>query len=185
MLRLITVAVLAVMIGGIGTPSMAADQNATMCTGDVQAPPAGLEEVQDPTLLAKAIGAPQQGKLCTGKVFKLAETGGNMVTVYRVWDASKPYTALGGWWSFSAPQGPRDAYRQENEICPAWSALNKVSHCTIKAGALIVVGPGQSAKCSDDLNYPTSPVNQVYIPNDAQNNQVFVENCQDDGDWPH
>lgn len=109
---------------------------------------------------------------------------GQHVLVYRVWDASKPYTALGGWWSLQIPQGPRDTYRHANEICPTWSALNRLSQYTLKPGTKVALGPGQSAQCSDSLRYPASAVNQVYIPNDAQHQQVFVENCQDDGNWP-
>jgi len=168
------------LIGAASTP-VRADDNA--CMGTVQAPPPGLVEAQDPALLAKALGAPQQGKLCSGKVFVATQPGAR-VTVYRVWDASKSYTALGSWWSFDAPQGPRDAYRRANEICPAWSALNKASRCTIKPGTEIVVGPGQSAQCDASLSYPPSAVNQVYIANDAQHGQVQVDQCEDLGEWP-
>lgn len=154
------------------------------CAGTVQPPPPGFTEVNDPDLLAKAIGAPEQGKLCTGKVYQLDSQADKLVVVYRVWDASRPYTSVGSWWSFDSPQGPRDAYRAQNEICPDWSALNKVSMCTIKPGSKIVVGPGQSAKCSADLTYPTSPANQVFIPNDTRNNMVYVENCTEGEDWP-
>jgi hypothetical protein len=154
------------------------------CAGEVGLPPPGLNEVQDPGLLAQAIGRPMQGKLCTGKVFRVTGYSGAQVQVYRVWDASKPYTAYGSWWSFDPPLGPRDVYRQANEICPAWSALNKVSRCTVKVGAEIVVGPGQSAVCDNALSYPVSPVNQVFIPNDLNHDQLAVENCTVEGDWP-
>jgi hypothetical protein len=172
------------LLGCAGNPPQAVKATDSACVGAVEPPPPGLTEVQDTALLNQALGAPQQGKLCLGKVFKMTAQNAPAVVVYRVWDEARPYTALGSWWSFAPPQGPRDRYRQENEICPAWSALNKLSRCTLKSGAEIVVGPGQSAQCSNDLIYPASPVNQVYIANDARQGRILVENCQDMGAWP-
>ena len=149
------------------------------CVGEVINPPAGLVAAQDDALLASAIGAPGKGALCKGKVF-VAE---KPVTVYRVWDASKSFTLYGRWWSFDLPKGPRDAYQVANDICPEWSPLNKMSSCTIKVGTKVVVGPGQSAQCTDRL-LPASAVNQVYIPNDSRNNVLFVENCTEGTPWP-
>lgn len=142
-------------------------------------PPEGLVEVTDNTLLTSAIDVPGKGKLCKGKVF-VAE---KEVTVYRVWDASKSYTLYGGWWSFSRPTGPRDQYQAANDICPEWSALDKMSTCTIKVGAHVAVGPGQSAQCNAGL-LPASAINQVYIPNDSRNNVLYVENCNAGVEWP-
>ncbi|WP_215779994.1 hypothetical protein [Paludibacterium sp. B53371] len=153
-----------------------------VCVGEVQPMPPGVVEVADPALLARALGAPLQGKLCQGKVGQLQ--AGQTLTVYRVWDSSKPYTALGGWWSLQRPQGPRDAYRLANDICPSWSALDHLSRCTLKPGARMVLGPGQSAQCGETQIYPPSAVNQVYLPNDAQHQQVVVEHCEDLGSWP-
>ncbi len=149
------------------------------CVGLVGTPPAGLVESSDDALLASALGAPTKGALCKGKVF-IAERD---VPVFRVWDAAKSYTLYGRWWSFAQPQGPRDQYQIDNDICPEWSALNKMSSCTIKSGSKIVVGPGQSAQCAASL-LPPSPINQVYIPNDSKNNVLFVENCSTGSDWP-
>lgn len=152
---------------------------ANECVGDIITPPAGMEPAEDATLLAAAIGAPEAGKLCKGKVFIATKP----VTVYRVWDSSKSYTLYGGWWSFNLPQGPRDKYRVDNDICPEWSPLNIMSSCTIKLGSKVVVGPGQSAKCSASV-LPASAVNQVYIPNDSRNNVLYVENCTPGTVWP-
>jgi len=152
------------------------------CIGEVLPPPSGMMEVQDPALLQRALGQPLQGKLCAGKVFRASE--GAAVTVYRVWDASKPYTAMGSWWSFSAPQGSRDTYRAANEICPQWSALDRVTQCRLKPGAEVVSGPGQSAQCDAALTYPPSPANQVFVPNDARKQLMFVENCTMGTPWP-
>ncbi len=157
------------------------------CVGDVITPPAGLVAATDDALLAKAIGAPGKGALCKGKVFQAEKA----VTVYRVWDSSKSYTLYGGWWSFDLPKGPREQYRVDNDICPEWSPLNIMSSCTIKVGTKIVVGPGQSAQCTQatvppfpNNLLPASKVNQVYIPNDSRNNVLFVENCTPGTVWP-
>lgn len=149
------------------------------CVGNVAVPPAGLVASSDDALLQRAIGAPTKGALCKGQVF-VAE---KEVTVYRVWDATKSYTLYGSWWSFSLPLGPRDQYRVQNDICPEWSPLNKMSACTLKIGTKIVVGPGQSAQCAAAL-LPASAVNQVYIPNDSRNNVLYVDRCTDGADWP-
>jgi hypothetical protein len=149
------------------------------CAGTVIAPPSGLVETSDLALLASAIDTPGKGKLCKGKVFVVEKE----VTVYRVWDAAKAYTLYGGWWSFSLPTGPRDKYREENDICPEWSALDKMSSCVLKIGAHVVVGPGQSAQCNVGL-LPASPTNQVYVANDSRNNVLFVEKCSAGADWP-
>lgn len=166
----------AVLVVGSGfNTAVAAD-----CVGEVITPPAGMVAATDDALLASAIGAPGKGALCKGKVF-VAE---KPVTVYRVWDSSKSYTLYGRWWSFSLPVGPRDKYRLDNDICPEWSPLNIMSSCTIKAGTKVVVGPGQSAECSNGTMLPPSAVNQVYIPNDSKNNVLFVENCTAGTVWP-
>ena len=150
------------------------------CIGTIMAPPAGLVETDDAELLKTAQGESGQGKLCAGKVF-VAE---KPVTVYRVWDSSRAYTAYGSWWSLSDPQGPRDNYRKEEDICPEWSALDRMSACSLKVGAKVVIGPGQSVNCNNSLSYPPSAANQVYIPNDSRNDRVYVENCSAGSEWP-
>jgi hypothetical protein len=150
------------------------------CIGTIMTPPAGLAETDDTELLQAAQGESGQGRLCAGKVF-VAE---KPVTVYRVWDSTHSYTAYGSWWSLSDPQGPRDNYRKEEDICPEWSALDRMSACSLKVGAKVVIGPGQSVNCNNNLSYPPSSVNQVYIPNDSRNNKVYVENCSAGADWP-
>ena len=149
------------------------------CVGSVQSPPVGAVESSDPALLQKSLGASGEGKLCEGKVFMADKS----ITVYRVWNSEKRYTQYGSWWSFDLPRGPKLAYREENGICPSWSALDRMSSCTIKVGAKFVVGPGQSASCKQ-VTYEKSAVNQVYIPNDTRVGQVYVENCTDGVAWP-
>ncbi|MBZ5538196.1 MAG: hypothetical protein LAO31_19760 [Acidobacteriia bacterium] len=149
------------------------------CVGDVMQPPPGLVEIENAELLAEARGPSGEGKLCAGRVFRVTHP----LTVYRVWDNSKGYSEYGRWWSFSPPQGPRESYREANEVCTSWSPLDRLSACMLKIGALIVIGPGQSATCSG-TSYGKSPVNQVYVPNDLKNGQLYVENCIATGKWP-
>ena len=161
-----------------GEPTALPSAGGPHCVG-VAPPPPGLVEVDDAPLLQAARGAPGLGGLCIGKVFLVERP----VAVYRVWDGARRHTALGRWWSFSPPQGSRDDYRRANVICPAWSALDRLSACTLKPGARIVVGPGQSAECADGP-YPASAVNQVYVPNDVRQGQVFVDDCSAEALWP-
>ncbi|NKB80887.1 MAG: hypothetical protein GKS05_03115 [Nitrospirales bacterium] len=158
-------------------PSLGVDRIA--CVGEVEHPPKGLVEIKDTILVQKALGASGQGKLCVGNAFVTTEP----VPVYRVWNKEKSYTLYGSWWSFELPKGPKQKYREENGICPSWSPLDRMSSCTIKVGTNVVVGPGQSAVC-EQVTYPKSAVNQVFIPNDSRNNMLLVENCSAGADWP-
>lgn len=164
-----------------GQPPLASNENAGgSCVGEVAAPPEELAQVEDADLLQEAIGAEHEGKLCMGRVFIVREP----VTVYRVWNRAQAYTLYGRWWSFSPPQGPREAYRETNCICPSWSHLDRVSSCSLKVGAKVVVGPGQSARCDNGEIYPQSATNQVYIPNDSRNDLLWVEDCTEGEAWP-
>lgn len=147
------------------------------CVGAIDAPPAAARGISDEALLREALDQSGKGKLCTGRVYEAV----GPVTVYRVWHAARTYTEFGRWWSFSPPSGPAAAYREQNAICPEWSALDVVSVCTVKIGARFVVGPGQSARCEGGVAYPKSAVNQVYIPNDTRAGKVFVEGCRQVG----
>jgi hypothetical protein len=53
----------------------------------------------------------------------------------------------------------------DDEICYQWSPLDKLSGCLLRPGVDVVVGTGQSAKCSEYLSYPVSAAQQVYIKN--------------------
>ena len=151
----------------------------SICTGEVIAAPVGLVEVNDPALLQSAVGAPGAGGLCRGKVFEVVAP----VPVFRVWAAAGVDSAFGRWWSLTEPEGPRDAYRIANGICREWSALDRASRCVLKAGARVVIGPGQSAQCNAGL-LAQSAVNQVYVPNDTRKNVLWVENCTPGAPWP-
>ncbi len=150
------------------------------CAGLIATPPPGIIPTDDPALLQLAVGEPNQGKLCTGQVL----IANKAVLVYRVWDQARPGSLYGSWWSFQQPTGNREQYRIDNAICPEWSALDVVSVCQIKIGSKLVTGPGQSARCSDELTYPPSTVNQIYLPNNLQQNFLQVENCSAGTPWP-
>jgi len=126
---------------------------------------------EDEKLLSGSIGAPDKGKLCQGQVYKSKED--SKITIFRVWNSTNPNSKLGKWWAFHKPSGKISNYRSEYEICPEWSPLDKLVSCTLKPGATVVVGTGQSAECSEYLTYPTSDKQQIYI-NDAS---LSVENC--------
>ena len=143
----------------------------------------GLDRRQ-PTLLNSALGKPGKGGLCEAKVFQVKQP----LTVYRVWDSSKPYSQYGRWWSFDPPACPVDAYRAKTAICASWSKLDRVTQCRLKAGTEIVIGPGQSAQCvggTDDKSYPPSRETQVYVPNDSTTaGKLQVTDCLADVAWP-
>jgi hypothetical protein len=149
------------------------------CVGMVDPAPSGLAQVDDPQLLNDALGKSGDGKLCYGQVFAATAP----VTVYRVWNSAKSYTEFGKWWSLIKPTGPVDTYRNDNAICPEWSELNQLTRCTIKVGAHVVIGPGQSANCMM-MMYGKSAVNQVYMANDTRVGMLQVENCTQLGAWP-
>ena len=170
---------LLVACGGAEMTPAVSPLDGITCVGNVDAPPAGLAAVEDAPLLGEALGKTGEGKLCAGQVF-MAQSA---VTVYRVWNNAKSYTEFGKWWSLEKPSGTVDSYRQENAICPEWSDLNQLTRCTLKIGAHVVIGPGQSATCMT-LTYEKSPVNQVYMANDTRVNMLQVEGCTQLGAWP-
>jgi hypothetical protein len=51
----------------------------------------------------------------------------------------------------------------------------------LKTGALIVIGPGQSAACDDGKHYAKSTVNQIYLAKGKDD----VENCSNSEKWPN
>jgi hypothetical protein len=146
------------------------------CPGSVELPPevAGqFEPVADDALLSSAKGAPNAGALCDGKVYAAGKKID--VTLYRAWNSTNPGSRMCKWWAFIRPDGKVAQYRADYEICYQWSPLDKLTHCRIKAGARIVVGPGQSASCSQYLTYPASAAKQVYI-DDASS---ALSDCKD------
>ena len=147
--------------------------------GGPPVPPAGVVETAAPALLDQARAASEKGGICAGKVFSVQRS----VRVYRVWDSSKSHSRIGRWWSLNRPNESRETYRQTYAICPSWSALDHLVSCDLVAGSLVVIGTTQSAACEDGV-HPKTSMNQVYIANNPAQDQVFVENCKDEGAWP-
>lgn len=137
---------------------------ARSCLGDTKLPAelaGNFEPVDDEELLNKALGNPDEGKLCRGQVYQSkAET---QVAVYRAWNSTNPHSKFGGWWAFQRPEGKVSSYRADYEICYQWSPLDKLVACTLDPGVKVVVGTGQSARCSQYLTYPVSDKRQVFI----------------------
>ena len=139
------------------------------CTGTVELPHElanQFKPVDDKVLLAEALGETLQGKLCQGKVYQSKEAA--QVVIYRAWNSTNPTSKLGQWWAFNQPAGRSAQYREDYEICYQWSPLDKMAKCTLKSGTKVVIGNGQSAKCSQYLTYPVSKKQQIYIA-DASN----------------
>lgn len=152
----------------------------SVCVGAVPPAPEGARAVDDPALLARAVGSDGEGKLCAGAVFEAERP----ITVYRVWQADRAYTELGRWWTLTRPSGTREAFRVRYAVCAEWSALDRVSRCELRAGARFVMGPGQSARCEGGVMLPRSADPQVYIDNDARQQRVLVERCEPVGAFP-
>lgn len=98
------------------------------------------------------------------------------IPVYRMWngpaklDTRGNTNRLGGWWSYDAPKGTVADYRANYEICMGWNDLSWVATCTLKAGAVVAIGPGQSVSpetCGDPTGKESYAVNtrdwQLYL----------------------
>ncbi|MGL4409250.1 hypothetical protein [Zoogloea sp.] len=99
------------------------------------------------------------------------------IPVYRMWngpaklDARGNTNRLGGWWSYDAPQGTVAKYRADYEICKAWNDLTWMATCTLKQGAVVAIGPGQSVSaetCGD-------PTGQEKYAANASGWQTYVD----------
>lgn len=134
------------------------------CLGSAALPAAvagQFDAIEDPALLQQALGEPEQGKLCQGQVYR--SKADTRVAIFRAWNSTNPNSQYGQWWAFDQPSGPVAQYRADYEICYQWSPLDKLASCTLKAGTKVVVGTGQSAKCSEYLSYPVSETQQIFI----------------------
>ena len=162
-------------------PSSATASNAVIaptpttpaCVGNTQ-PPASRSEFLTPVtngvLLQQALGEPTKGGLCAGQVYEVTKS----FTIYRAWNSTNPGSEKGSWWAFSQPQGSTAQYREDYEICYQWSPIDMMTQCKIAAGTQVVIGPGQSAYCSQYLTYPTSPAKQIFMTNAAD----ATSNCE-------
>ena len=147
----------AILLAGCAAPPA---QFAADCRGTL--PTVGeLRERPDAALLAQATAPPGQGKLCDGRTFVASEP----VTVYRVWDSTRPFSEFGFWWSLERPLETREAYRRKYAICDAWSRLDRVVACTLQPGSPAVLGPGQSVACDPPQGpLPQAEAIQVFLP---------------------
>jgi hypothetical protein len=153
--------------------SVSYQADANGCIGTTDLPPSLSKQfikVDDDALLQQALGEPDKGGLCKGQVYQA--TGD--VTLYRAWNSTNPNSQMGSWWAFYRPSGLIAQYRADYEICYQWSPLDKMVNCTLKTGTRVVVGNGQSAMCSQYLNYPASAAQQVFISNATES----VSDCE-------
>jgi hypothetical protein len=123
-------------------------------------------------VITSAVKPAGDGGIVEGTVIRLKQD----VTVWRMWsgpakkNASGLTNRIGGWWSYDAPKGTQAQYRTAYEICNGWNDLTWVAKCTMKAGAVVVIGPGQSVSaqtCGDATGVESYPANhkdwQTYI----------------------
>ena len=140
--------------------------SAAECAGDMELPiefSRKFTAVSDPELLAQSIGEPDEGKLCQGQVYVAKQN--TQILLFRGWNGSNPASEFGEWWALKSPRGQIAQYRRDYQICYQWSPLDKMTLCSLKAGAKVVIGTGQSATCSLHLDYPSSANKQVYLAN--------------------
>ena len=122
--------------------------------------------------LSAAVKPPGEGGVSEGKVVRTIAD----IPVYRLWsgpaslDANGRTNRIGSWWTAGSPHGPAAQYRVDYEICRAWNDLTWVARCTLKKGAVVAIGPGQSVSpqtCQDPSgqeHYPADPVHwQIYV----------------------
>ncbi len=119
-----------------------------------------------------ATGKVGDGKGSTPYVVRLTHD----LPVYRLWagpavrDAQGRTSRIGQWWTFDRPSGTLAGFRRRYEVCVQWDTLQWVAQCTIRRGAVVVIGPGQSVSahtCGDPTARESYPANdrdwQVYI----------------------
>ena len=96
--------------------------------------------------IGEAVKNPGLGGISQGIVVKLTKD----VPIYRMYngptkvDSQGHTNRVGQWWSYDAPNGSQQSYRSAYEICQGWNDLTWVATCTLKKGAVVAIGPGQS-----------------------------------------
>jgi hypothetical protein len=117
--------------------------------------------------LANAAKPAGEGGLIQGRGMVVRVTAD--VPVWRLWsgpekkDARGNTNRIGQWWSYDAPRGSQQGYRQSYEICVSWNDLTWVAKCTLKKGAVVAIGPGNSvsaATCGDAAGKEAYPANE-------------------------
>jgi hypothetical protein len=145
------------------------------CPGVIPAV-ANLEPAPELPIAPKAVGKEGDGRLCQAKAFRVKAA----LSVHRIWDGSKPESRIGRWWGLEAPRGPTADYRRAYAICSEWSAANRSVSCKVKAGAEVVLGTGQSAKCADGTVYPAASTVQMFVADPAS----AIEGCTEGQAFP-
>jgi hypothetical protein len=121
---------------------------------------------------ADATAAPGNGNVSKAVVVRLTRDR----PVYRLWagpavrDAQGLTSRLGQWWTFDPPSGTRTDFRRRYAVCVKWDTLQWVARCTLRRGAVVVIGPGNSVSaqtCGDPTGRENYPANdrdwQVFI----------------------
>lgn len=150
------------------------------CVGSIEGMNPALETSSNATLLGKAQQPSGKGGTCAAKVVSV----NSPVVLYRVFDASKPYSKFGSWWALDTPTGPKDSYRAAFAICPEWSNLDRVVSCEVRPGTQLVIGTTQSATCADGSVLPKTKEIQVFVPNDGKVGINHVGACSAETAWP-
>jgi hypothetical protein len=162
------------------TPDPSPARPTLACEGRLPDALTGLSPISSANLLARAQQPPGKGGVCDAQAYAVDAP----LTLYRVFDASKPYTSHGAWWSLTHPGDSRDAYRADNAICPEWSPLNQLISCELRPGSVVVVGTTQSATCADGATLPQTHTLQVYVLNDTRAGISHVGACAEPSPWP-
>ncbi|MEJ2682474.1 MAG: hypothetical protein P8144_13670, partial [Gammaproteobacteria bacterium] len=92
------------------------------CLGTVTIAPQFADHfssIEDESLLNQALGEPNAGKLCQGRVYQ--SKADSHVVIYRAWNSTNPNSEKGQWWAFYKPKGLVSQYRSDYEICYQWS----------------------------------------------------------------
>lgn len=145
----------------LSTPTAAPE-----CAGNMELPvefSRKFTAISEPQLLAQSIGEEGEGKLCQGQVYVAKKS--TQIMLFRAWNGSDPASEFGEWWALKSPRGQIAQYRSDYQICYQNTPLDKMTLCSLKAGAKVVIGTGQSESCSASLAYPSSAKKQVYLAN--------------------
>lgn len=134
------------------------------CKGNLSSAPEGFQPIDAPELIAQAKKGPGQGGVCDAQAYRVSGTR----AIYRAYNGTHPQSKLGAWWALEEPSGSVSTYRKDYEICYQWSPLDRLVKCTLRAGAKVVLGTGQSVVCSEHLSYSTSASLQLYVADAAQ-----------------
>lgn len=141
---------------GLKLPAQLQGKAVVVAAGDLDYPRADV---------AAAIKSAGASGIAQALVVRLTED----VPVWRMWsgpakkDARGNTNRLGQWWTYDSPHGDQQQYRQDYEICRAWNDLTWMARCTLKKGAVVAIGPGQSVtakECGDPTGEESYPANE-------------------------